>query len=174
MVDDEEPTTRRLAGEVRPFLWVLAGVAVASLAAGLLFSQADPRGAARLMVEDAVVREPAGEATAGPAPTSGNGAGPVACGVRDASVPPDEQVAALAAGAVVVQHRDADDADVLADGLDVDSGAVLVAPNPALDARVVATAWEHRFVLDDVDLQRLRAFVTAYGGLGPEDGDCRP
>lgn len=174
MVDEEEPTTRRLAGEVRPFLWVLAGVAVASLAAGLLFSQADPRGAARLLVEDAVVREPAGEATTGLAPTSGDEDGPVACGVRDAPVPAAGQVAALAAGVVVVQHRDADDADVLVAGLDVDSGAVLVAPNPALDARVVATAWEHRFTLDEVDLQRLRAFVTAYGVRGPEDGDCRP
>lgn len=174
MVDEEEPTTRRLAGEIRPFLWVLAGVAVASLAAGLLFSQADPRGAARLLVEDAVVREPAGEATAGPAPTSGDGDGPIACGVRDTPVPVAEQVAALAAGVVVVQNRDGDDADVLVDGLDVDSGMVLVAPNPALDARVVATAWEHRLAQDTVDLQRLRAFVTAYGGLGPEDGDCRP
>lgn len=174
MVDEEEPTTRRLAGEIRPFLWVLAGVAVASLAAGLLFSQADPRGAARLLVEDAVVREPAGEATAGPAPTSGDGDGPVRCGVLDTPVPPGEQAAALAVGVVVVQHRDGVGADTLADGLDVDGGGVLVAPNPDLDARVVATAWEHRFALDEVDLQRVRAFVTAYGGRGPEDGDCRP
>ena len=50
---------------------------------------------------------------------------------------------------------------------------VLVAPNPDIDASVVATAWGRRLRLDRADGSLLRAFVTAHAGIGPQVMACR-
>ena len=76
------------------------------------------------------------------------------------------------AGVVVVQYRDEGDARAVEDAVSDDLDRVLVAPNPALGERVVATAWERRLPLSRVDDQTLRAFVTARAGLGPDPSDC--
>jgi hypothetical protein len=49
-----------------------------------------------------------------------------------------------------------------------------VAPNPSLEARVVATAWTRRLELDEVLPSVLQAFVTAHGGSGPDPEPCEP
>jgi hypothetical protein len=50
--------------------------------------------------------------------------------------------------------------------------AVLAAPNGELTDPLVATAWGRRLRLSTVNEQLLSAFVTAYGGQGPENGGC--
>ena len=85
-----------------------------------------------------------------------------------------EQVDALAAGIVVVQYRSPEDASAVTEAVAERATDVLVAPNPDLDAPVVATAWGRRLRLDQVDAQVLRAFVTAHAGIGPRVTSCQP
>ncbi|MEX2549695.1 MAG: DUF3105 domain-containing protein, partial [Nitriliruptoraceae bacterium] len=59
--------------------------------------------------------------------------------------------------------------EALADGYDSD---VLVAPNPGLDAPIVATAWTRRMELETADPVLLEAFASAFRGRGPESVDC--
>lgn len=49
---------------------------------------------------------------------------------------------------------------------------VLVAPNPDLDAPVVATAWTRKLRLQQVDLDALRDFAIMFRQRGPEDVAC--
>lgn len=169
---DDEPLGRRLLRSTRPFLLLLAGVVVVALAAGLLFSRADPRRAAGLLIDEQVVTEAEGEATGPPAPTSGDDTADPVCGVSSEPVDVDTQVGALAAGIVVVQYRDPGDADPVVGAVAETPRRVFVAPNADLGARVVATAWGRRLELAEVDGQVLRAFVTAHVGIGPDVTEC--
>lgn len=158
----------------RLFLVLLVAVVAVALVAGAVFSRADPQRAARMLLGDQAVLEPEGEATGAPAPTSGTKLGPATCGMRTSSVDHQVQVDAIASGIVVVQYReDADRVAVQAAVAD-HPGAVLVAPNPSLEARVVATAWTRRLELDEVLPSVLQAFVTAHGGAGPDPEPCEP
>ncbi len=158
----------------RPLLWGLLAVVVVGLVAGVVFSRTDPRRAARVMLGDQVLTEPEGEATSGPAPSSGERAGGPTCGVAGAPVPAQAQIDALAAGLVVVQYRDEGHAEAVSKALADRSTIVLVAPSPDLDAPVVATAWGRRLRLEEPNGQLLRAFVTAHAGIGPQVTDCTP
>lgn len=77
-----------------------------------------------------------------------------------------QQVAVLEEGGVLIQYRDQD--DLARRRLEALAAAdVVVAPNPGLDAPVVATAWRRRLRCQAVDEPTLRAFVTAHLGGGP-------
>ena len=168
----DDSLVRRLWGSWRPFLLVMAGVVVAALVAGLVFSRTDPRRAANLLLEGRVVTEADGEATGPPAPTSGDAPAAPVCGVSEDPLSIDTQVGALAAGIVVVQYRDAGDAEEVVGAVAETSTQVLVAPNPDLSRPLVATAWGRRLELETIDGQALRAFVTAHAGLGPDVTEC--
>lgn len=150
----------------------MAGLVVAALVAGLVFSRTDPRRAASLLIEGQVETEADGEATGPPAPTSGDVSADPVCGVSEDPVSVDTQVGALAAGIVVVQYRDGEDAEQVVGAVAETPTEVLVAPNTDLSAPVVATAWGRRLELEAVDGQALRAFVTAHAGLGPDVAEC--
>lgn len=171
--DADGSVARRMLRNARPVLWGGVAVVVVALVAGILFSRTDPRRAASLLLGDRVLTEPEGEATSAPAPSSGDRRGGPTCGVVAEPVDVQQQVDALAAGVVVVQFRDAADAARVAEAVAGRPRAVLVAPNPGLDAAVVATAWGRRLRLDRVDGALLRAFVTAHAGIGPQVVACR-
>ena len=157
----------------RPVLWGGLAVVVVALVAGVVFSRTDPRRAATLLLGDQVLTEPEGEATSAPAPSTGDRAGGPSCGVVTEPVAVQAQVDALAAGVVVVQYREAADAEAVTEALANRPDEVLVAPNPDIDASVVATAWGRRLRLDRADGSLLRAFVTAHAGIGPQVMACR-
>jgi len=76
------------------------------------------------------------------------------------------QVGALEAGQVLLQHRDlapADRAELEALG----GPLVVVAPNPALPAPVVASAWRTRQLCRSVDIGALGRFVADHAAHGP-------
>jgi hypothetical protein len=77
-----------------------------------------------------------------------------------------EQVGALEGGVVLIQHGDisAGEAAQLAS---LAGDKVVVAPNSALPARVVATAWLFMQTCSSVDLAELRGFVRTHSGHGP-------
>lgn len=158
----------------RPLLWGVLAVVVVGLVAGVVFSRTDPRRAARVLLGEQVRTEPEGEVTSGPAPSSGERAGRPTCGVAGSPVSTQTQIDALAAGLVVVQYRDEEHADEVSEALADRSTIVLVAPNPDLDAPVMATAWGRRLALEDPKGQLLRAFVTAHAGIGPQVAACAP
>ena len=170
----DAPLSRRLWRSWRPFLLTMAGVVVVALVAGLAFSRTDPRRAASLLLEGRVTTEADGEATGPPAPTSGDSTADPVCGVSEDPVAVATQVGALAAGIVVVQYRSATDAESVVGAVAETPTQVLVAPNEALGAPVVATAWGRRMALEEVDGNALRAFVTAHAGLGRDVTECRP
>lgn len=157
----------------RPVLWGGLAVVVVALVAGVVFSRTDPRRAATLLLGDQVLTEPEGEATSAPAPSTGDRAGGPSCGVVAEPVDAQVQVDALAAGVVVVQYREASDGGAITEAVADRPTEVLVAPNPDIDAPVVATAWGRRLRLDRADGALLRAFVTAHAGIGPQVVDCR-
>lgn len=165
--------------------WGLTALAAIVLLGGAgavyLVTSADRRAAEDRLgdlvtVEHDLGRTHVASTTNDPAPTSGPHSGAPVCGVVSRPVPVDAQIHALEHGAVAYQYRDA---DVGADGvaaladLAEDLGSlVLVAPNPQLDAPVVATAWNRKMRVDEVDVDRLRDFATAFRGRGPEDVPC--
>jgi hypothetical protein len=173
---------RRLRRSFLRLLAAAAGVAVVAAAAGYLFARSDPQRAAATLVSDHVTEEPLQAAGRAPAvtddlaPTSGDHDGRHHCGVRDAPLSPDDQLASLASGRVLVQYRagDLSDADVavLRDLAGERSAELLLAPNPGLPAPVVATAWRHRMQLEGPQRELLSAFVTAFAGSGPEPRPC--
>jgi hypothetical protein len=98
-------------------------------------------------------------------PTSGPHApGPAPSGVLAAPLSRPAQVGALEAGAVLVQYRDPGDLEALRP---LATGQTVVMPNPALPARVVATAWLFKQQCSGVDLDVLRTFATDHAGKGP-------
>jgi len=76
------------------------------------------------------------------------------------------QVGALEAGLVLIQYRDLGNSDV--NTLSQLAGdKVVVAPNPDLPDRVVATAWLNKQVCSAVDVPELRGFIRNRQGRGP-------
>lgn len=98
-------------------------------------------------------------------PTSGPhspGAKPAGVAVVPLSKP--VQVGALEAGLVLVQYRDPADLDALKP---LGTGSVVVAPNPTLGARVVATSWLFKLTCSSIDTAAITAFATQHAGHGP-------
>lgn len=162
----------RLGRSVLRLVAAVVAIVVIALVAGYAFGRTDARRAAALVVGDFVVDEPIGTATEGPAPSSGPelDAQPP-CGVHDAPLTTDQQIAALRGGAVVVQYRDDASSDALG-AWAADRAGVVVAPNRDLDDGVVATVWGRRLRTGSVNEQLLSAFVTAYGESGPDPQAC--
>jgi hypothetical protein len=158
----------------RLFLVMLVAVVAVALVAGAVFSRADPQRAARMLLGDQAVLEPEGETTAAPAPTSGAKLAAPTCGMWTSPVGHQVQIDAIASGIVVVQYREDADRVAVEAAVADRPGAVLVAPNPSLEARVVATAWTRRLELDEVLPSVLQAFVTAHGESGPDPEPCEP
>ena len=67
-----------------------------------------------------------------------------------------EQVTTLEGGVVIVQYRDARDATALER---LAGPLVVVAPNPTLPQRVIATGWARKLTCRSVDRSPLRRFV---------------
>lgn len=100
-------------------------------------------------------------------PTSGPhapGLPPTGAITRSLSRP--AQVGALEGGAVLLQHRDLSP-DELRQLSELAGGQVVVAPNPDLPDRVVATAWLFKQTCSGVDVDALRTFATEHQGKGP-------
>jgi len=101
------------------------------------------------------------------------------CGFYDEPIPDEHAVHDLEHGAVWLAYAPdlhADDIEVLHDLARADS-KLLVSPYPDLGdgEAVVATAWARQLRLDDVDLERLTAFIEQYrdDSQAPEAGaDC--
>ncbi|MGH9155582.1 MAG: DUF3105 domain-containing protein [Acidimicrobiales bacterium] len=95
-------------------------------------------------------------------PTSGaHLAGAPAGDVLRTPLPRPEQVGVLEEGGVLLQHRDLGDADQRR--LEALAGdGVVVAPNPDLDAAVVATAWRQRLRCQQVEVATLRTFIALH------------
>ncbi|HEV7887158.1 MAG TPA: EamA family transporter [Acidimicrobiales bacterium] len=98
-------------------------------------------------------------------PTSGphRPVGNTIVGVQTTPLDKPTQVGVLEGGGVLLQYH----------GLSAEEqrrlerqagGDVRVAPNPALSAPVVATAWRHKVVCQGLDVEALKAFVRAYAG----------
>ncbi len=100
-------------------------------------------------------------------PTSGpHQAGGLAGGVVNQPLPGPLQVGALEAGQVLLQHRDLEPAERTR--LEALAGPlVVVAPNPALPTRVVASAWRTRQGCGAIDAAELGRFVSDHAGQGP-------
>jgi hypothetical protein len=180
--EPDEPERRQTLGEAAGKLGLaMAAVLVIGLTGGYLFARTSPQRAASTVLSGVVVEEDVvGDArrpadTDDPAPSSGDHVGEPQCGVAADPVDADTQLASLAAGIVVVQHgpdATATDVERLTAFAATYPDAVLVAPNPALDAPVVVTGWGRRLVLDQAVTSLVNDFVTAYGGVGPRPADC--
>lgn len=162
----------------------MVAVAVVGAMSGYLFARSSPDRAAATRIAAFVQIEPAAASddevpSRDPAaPSSGAARGDGGCGERDAPLDPEAQVAALAAGRVLVQYRPQDvDPAAVADLRPIVAERprdVLLAPNPDLANPVVATAWSRRLPLRAVDVDLVDGFVTAYAGGGPEPAPCLP
>lgn len=179
-----EPPGRwgRLGRQLRWLLVVAVGLGVVGFGAGWLFSQTSSPTAARFVLGDQVVTEPdvteGGEPAAGAdvAPTSGETGDEPRCGIAPGPLGADAQLATLAAGGTVIQYRPGDAGPAERDGIEALTAEydshVLVAPNPELAAPVVATAWQHRLELDEVNVAALRAFVDGYRRPDADGPSC--
>lgn len=172
----------RLGRQLRWLLVAAVGLGVFGFGAGWLFSQTTSPTASRFVLGDQVVTEAdvtdGGEPAAGAdvAPTSGESDVTPRCGVAEGRVDPEGQLAVLAAGGVVIQYHPGDvttaqrgELESLVDG---SPSHVLVAPNPDLTSSLVATAWQHRLELDEVNVAALRAFVDGYRRPEPDGPSC--
>jgi hypothetical protein len=175
--EDALPRRARLRRSLLQLAVATVLVALLALGAGWIFGRVDEPRAARLVLGDEVIVEEASGDAPGPdpeAPTSGPHRGEPLCGVSEAPLTVEEQVASLASGLVVLQHDPGLAADdrrglrELAEGHD----RVVVAPAPGLGAPVVATAWQHRYEQEEVALDRLETFVTGYRGRSPDPRPC--
>ena len=100
-------------------------------------------------------------------PTSGpHVPGPQLSGVRSDVLDKPTQIGVLEAGSVLVQYRDLDAASISTLG-SVAGDQVVVAPNPGLPDKVVATAWVFKQTCGSVDVAALRQFVSTHRGKGP-------
>jgi drug/metabolite transporter (DMT)-like permease len=100
-------------------------------------------------------------------PTSGpHTPGALPQGVLDHSLSRPSQVGALEAGVVLLQYRDLS-ADEIRSLSELVTDHVVVAPNPSLPDRVVATAWLFKQTCSGVDAPTLRGFVRTRAGHGP-------
>ena len=100
-------------------------------------------------------------------PTSGpHVPGPQLSGVRTDVLDKPTQVGALEGGSVLLQYRDLDPSAV--QQLSALAGdQVVVAPNPDVPDRVVATAWVTKQACSSVDRAALQQFISAHRGKGP-------
>jgi hypothetical protein len=100
-------------------------------------------------------------------PTSGpHVPGPQLSGVRTDVLEKPTQVGALESGSVLVQYRDLDAAAIAMLG-SLAGDQVVVAPNPDLPDKVVATAWVFKQTCSSVDVAALQQFVSSHRGKGP-------
>ncbi|MEY2404986.1 MAG: hypothetical protein QOD38_2537 [Acidimicrobiaceae bacterium] len=100
-------------------------------------------------------------------PTSGpHTPGAVPQGVLDHPLSRPSQVGVLESGAVLLQYRDLSADEQRALGALATDNAV-VAPNPSLPERVVATAWLFKQSCSAVDTAALRSFIRTRAGHGP-------
>ena len=74
---------------------------------------------------------------------------------------PAEQVTVLETGDVLVQYRDAGDAKAVQA---FKQTSVTIAPNTALKARIVATAWTYKLECNSVDQAALQRFISSHKG----------
>jgi len=99
------------------------------------------------------------------APTSGpHQVGFVEGGIRREPLGPALQVGVLESGGVLIQHRPEVTREDLLALEAVAGGRVVVAPNPALDSAVVATAWQVRMRCSRVDAGALVRFARSRQG----------
>lgn len=107
-------------------------------------------------------------------PTSGahmSGGAP-ASGVLDEPLDPPTQVQVLEGGRVLVQFGAGEVTPEEVEQLEALAAAnakVVVAPHDALPAPVVATAWLHKMLCEDVDANALAAFAGSYTAKAPGD-----
>jgi drug/metabolite transporter (DMT)-like permease len=100
-------------------------------------------------------------------PTSGpHTPGALPGGVLSKPLARPSQVGALEAGLVLIQYRDLSGEQVTSLA-ELAGDKVVVAPNPSLPDRVVATAWLNKQTCSSVDLAELRGFVRNHQGRGP-------
>jgi hypothetical protein len=175
----EEPPSRR--ARLRRSLLQLAGatviVAALALGAGWMFGRVDEPRAARLLLSDEVeAQEEAGDRPGPDAevPTSGPNRADPECGVRDTPLSPEEQVATLASGVVVLQHDPQLPGPELRALRELVEGhdRVLLAPGREGQAAVVATAWRHRYDQDELSTERIETFVTGHRDRSPDPRPC--
>jgi len=103
-------------------------------------------------------------------PTSGpHQPGRIDGGVVTEPLPGPVQVGALEGGQVLLQHRDLPGPEL--SRLEALAGPlVIVAPNPALPSRVVASAWRTRQLCRSVDDRVLKRFVAEHAKSESEHG----
>jgi hypothetical protein len=175
--EPREPGSARLRRSLKQLALATVVIGGAALALGWLFARSDAPSAARLLLDDDVATEELQRAEPGPdprRPTSGPQRGSPSCGVLTRVPEPGEQVVSLAAGVVILHHReDVGDAtmEVLRGLVDVHD-RVLVVPGRGQDAEVVATAWRHRYEQTTLDATDLERFVVGWGGRGPRPRPC--
>ncbi|HEV3225489.1 MAG TPA: EamA family transporter [Acidimicrobiales bacterium] len=100
-------------------------------------------------------------------PTSGpHTPGALPAGVLTTPLSRPNQVGALEGGVVLLQYRNLSGGEV-ADLSQLVTGKVVVAPNPSLPDRVVATAWLFKQTCSGVDAAELRGFIRTHVGRGP-------
>ena len=88
-------------------------------------------------------------------------------GLVDRQLLPAEQVTILEAGDVLVQYRDAADADAVQR---LRQTNVTIAPNSTLKQRVVATAWTYKLECATIDEPSLQKFIAAHKGKAANAG----
>lgn len=177
---DPEGAPRDPARTLRRFALAAVALLLLGFGAGALLGRLDPARAARLVVDEYTVTEDGPPDAPGPdpqLPVTGPDRGSPVCGLLAEPLDPSTQVATLAAGVVLVQHRPRlpdGAAQVLAQLAARDR--VAVAPAPVLEGEdeplVVATSWRHRMPLDRVDADLLGSFVTGHADRAPAVAAC--
>jgi hypothetical protein len=182
--DDEEVPSpwRRLGRQLVWLLVAMVGVGIFAFGAGWLYATIWGPGVARAVLSERVESEPETDGGLEPpigadvAPTSGASTLEPHCGIESRPIDPEQQIATLRAGAVIVQYRlgeiDAGGRETIEEIAREHDSHVLVAPNPELQAAVEATAWQRRLRLDEVERATLRAFTEGYRRPRPEEGPC--
>lgn len=88
-------------------------------------------------------------------------------GVLDAPIDPPTQVHVLESGLVLVQFGSGEVTEQELEALTklaAGNGQIIVAPHDSLPAPVVATAWVHKMLCEDVDADALTEFASRFGG----------
>ena len=86
-------------------------------------------------------------------------------GVLQAPIGRGVQVSMLEGGAVLLQYKELTERQRTRLS-SLAGGAVTVAPNPDLPAKVIATAWTAKVTCTDVDSGALRQFIRTFAGRG--------
>lgn len=167
------------ARTLRRFGLAALALLVLGFGAGTVFGRVDPPRAARVVVAEFTETEdgPPGEPGPDPDfPTTGPQRGDPVCGRSGEPIDPETQVATLASGVVIVQHRrDVTDDEATFLAALAERDRIVVAPSDAFGEDgpvVVATSWRQRMALDRVDRELLDAFVTGHVDRAPALADC--